>query len=84
MNTCDVLVASIYILSAAIVVYSVNVRCRADLADVERHRLRHGVLQWYAFRAAGVVVLLGGFMHGRYLVGSALDALFFKRRRSTA
>jgi hypothetical protein len=83
MDACDVLVALIYIVSALIVVYSVNIKCRADIADVERHTLRNGVLHWYVFRIAGVVVIFGGLMHGRYIVGQALDSIFFKRRQGS-
>lgn len=84
MNACELIVATIYVLAASIVVYSVNVKCRADIVDVERHSLRNGVVQWYAFRIAGVVVIFGGLMHGRYVVGRVLDAMFFKtqKRRS--
>lgn len=85
MDACEVLVACIYIVAASIVVYSVNVKCKADIADVERHSLRNGVLHWYAFRVAGVIVIFGGLMHGRYVVGRTLDAMFFKARgRSTS
>lgn len=80
MNACDILVAAIYISAALIVMYSVNIKCRADIVDVERHSLRYGVFQWYVFRIAGVVVLFGGLLHGRYVVGRALDILFFKKK----
>jgi TRAP-type mannitol/chloroaromatic compound transport system permease small subunit len=79
MNDCDLLVACIYIVSACIVVYSVNVKCRADIADVERHSLKNGVVRWYVFRIAAVVVIFGALMHGRYVVGQVLDSLFFKK-----
>lgn len=81
MNECDVLVTSIYILAAATVLYSVNVKCKSDMVDVERHSLRNGVIQWYMFRIAGVIVIFGGLMHGRYLIGKALDSIFFKKKR---
>lgn len=83
MDECDVLVACIYIVSACIVMYSVNVKCRADMADVERHSLQNGVVHWYVFRIAGVVVTFGALMHGRYVVGQVLDALFFKKSART-
>lgn len=81
MNVCELLVASIYIIAASIVVYSINIKCKADIVDVERHSLRNGVVHWYMFRIAGVVVIFGGLMHGRYVVGQVLDAMFFKRRQ---
>lgn len=74
MNTCDWLVAAMYILSAAIAMFSVSVRCRALVADVERHCLRRSVFAWYAFRAAVVVVIAGGFLHVRVIAFNLLQA----------
>lgn len=83
MDVCELLVASIYIVAGLIVVYSVNIKCKADIADVERHSLRNGVVHWYLFRIAGVIVIFGGLMQGRHVVGQALDSIFFNKRQGS-
>lgn len=83
MNACELIIALIYIVAASIVVYSINVKCKADIVDVERHSLQTGVVQWYVFRIAGVVVIFGGLMHGRYVVGQVLDSMFFKKHHAS-
>lgn len=74
MNTCDWLVAAMYIVAASIATFSVSVRCKALVADVERYCLRRSVFAWYTFRAAVVVVIAGGFLHMRVIAFDLLRA----------
>jgi hypothetical protein len=75
MNRCDWLLAASYVMAACIVIFSVNVRCKATMNDIERFCMKRGLLMWYAYRAAGVVVIAGGVMHGRLAVGELLKAV---------
>jgi len=65
MNKCDWLVAATYVAAATVIWFAVSVRCRATMADIERHCMRRGVAAWYAFRGASVVVIAGGLMYVR-------------------
>ncbi len=80
MDTCELLVAAVYVLAAAVVTWCVAVRCRATVADIERMCVRKGVLAWYAYRAAIVVVITGGVMHARWIALTLLGRVGTRAR----
>lgn len=68
MNACELLVTLMYVLAAATAMFSIHIRCKATVEDIERHCLKQGKANWYVFRIVSVVVLIGGAMHARQLV----------------
>jgi len=73
LDACDVLVAVVYVVAIATVLFGIHIRCKADVTDIERHCLRQGSISWWTFRATSVVVLVGGAMHGRLLARFLAD-----------
>lgn len=78
MNACELLVTLMYVIAAATAMFSIHIRCKATVEDIERHCLKQGKASWYMFRIVSVVVLLGGAMHARQLVAMITGSLFFR------
>ena len=73
LDLCEALVTLMYVVAALAVMFGIHVRCRATVEDVERHCLKQGKQNWYTFKVASVVVLVGGAMHARRLILLLID-----------
>lgn len=76
MDACAWLVTAVYLVAAATISLTVVRRCRIRMEDVERFCFRRGPAEWYAFRAACAVVLVGGIMHFRLVIHRAISHMF--------
>jgi hypothetical protein len=60
------MVGLMYILAACAAMFSIHIRCRGTIEDVERYSLKQGMVKWYAVRLTTVVIIIGGIMHLRF------------------
>jgi hypothetical protein len=66
---CETIASMTFVACAAIVWYAVDRKCRATWTDIERWLFNDvSEARWAVFRAASVIVVIGGLMHTNSLV----------------